>query len=88
MGFEPLRESGKLLIVFGVVLIAMGVLLAWGGPERSGLPARLAPPAAGLGRLPGDLIIRRENFTFYFPLATSLLLSVILSLLFWFLGRR
>ena len=84
MGFDPLRESGKLLIVFGGVLILVGVLLAWGGK----LPARLAPPAAGLGRLPGDIIIRRENFTLYFPLATSLLLSVILSLVFWLLGRR
>ena len=81
MEFDPLRESGKLLIVFGVVLVLMGVLLSWGGPERSGLPARL-------GRLPGDIIIRRENFTFYFPLATSLLLSVILSLVLWLMGRR
>ena len=78
MGFDPLRESGKLLIVFGAVLMLVGVLLAWGGPEGSGLP----------GRLPGDIIIRRENFTLYFPLATSLLLSVILSLVFWLLGRR
>jgi hypothetical protein len=77
MGFEPLRESGKLLIIFGVVFIAVGGLLAWGGK----LPARL-------GRLPGDIIIRRENFTVYFPLATSLLLSVVLSLLFGLLGRR
>jgi len=81
MGFDPLRESGKLLIVFGGVLMLVGVLLAWGGPEGSGLPGRL-------GRLPGDIIIRRENFTLYFPLATSLLLSVILSLVFWLLGRR
>ena len=81
MGFDPLRESGKLLIVFGGVLMLVGVLLAWGGPEGSGLPGRL-------GRLPGDIVIRRENFTLYFPLATSLLLSVILSLVFWLLGRR
>ena len=81
MGFDPLRESGKLLIVFGAVLIIMGALLAYGGPERSGLPARL-------GRLPGDIIIRRENFTFYFPVATSLLVSVIISLVLWLWGRR
>ena len=74
MGFDPLRESGKLLIVFGAVLMLVGVLLAWGGK----LPARL----------PGDIIIRRENFTLYFPLATSLLLSVILSLVLWLVGRR
>ncbi|MGH9805641.1 MAG: DUF2905 domain-containing protein [Candidatus Acidiferrales bacterium] len=77
MGFEPLRGTGKLLIVFGVALIAVGVLLARGGK----LPARL-------GRLPGDIIHRRENFTFYFPLATSLLVSVILSLILWLVGRR
>jgi hypothetical protein len=39
-------------------------------------------------RLPGDIILRRDHFTFYFPLATGLLLSVVLSLLFWFFGRR
>lgn len=77
MAFEPLREAGKLLIFLGVALVAVGVLLAWGGR----LPGRL-------GRLPGDIVIRRDNFTFYFPLATSLVLSVILSLLFWLLGRR
>lgn len=77
MGFDPLRESGKLLIVFGVMLALVGVLLSWGGK----LPARL-------GRLPGDIIIRRDTFTFYFPLATSLLLSVILSLVLWLMGRR
>jgi len=77
MGFEPLRESGKLLIVFGAVLILAGALLAYGGK----LPARL-------GRLPGDIIIRRENFTFYFPVATSLLVSVVISLVLWLWGRR
>ena len=77
MASEPLREAGKLLIVFGAVLLAVGALLAFNGK----LPARL-------GRLPGDIIVRRENFTFYFPLATSLLLSVILSFVFRLLGRR
>jgi hypothetical protein len=41
----------------------------------------------GLGRLPGDIVIERENFTFYLPLGTSLLISVVLSLIFWLLGR-
>ncbi len=41
-----------------------------------------------LGRLPGDIIIQKKNFTFYFPLATSVLVSVILTLLLWFFGRR
>ncbi|MBI4462518.1 MAG: DUF2905 domain-containing protein [Acidobacteria bacterium] len=73
---EPLRELGKLLVLFGIVLLVVGGLLTL-GPK---LPGRL-------GRLPGDIIIRRENFTFYFPLATGLLLSVILSLLFRLFSR-
>lgn len=77
MALDPLRALGKLLLTFGLVLAALGLLLTL-GPK---LPGRL-------GRLPGDIIIRRENFTFYFPLVTCLLLSVILSLLFWLLGRR
>lgn len=74
---EVLRELGKLLVVFGVALVVLGLLLTL-GPK---LPFRL-------GRLPGDIIIRRENFTFYFPVVTCLLLSVVLSLLFWLWGRR
>jgi hypothetical protein len=77
MAFEPLRELGRALIVFGVALLALGALLTF-GPK---LPGRL-------GRLPGDLVIQRENFTFYFPLVTCLLLSLVLSLLFSFWGRR
>ena len=77
MAFDPLRELGKLLVVFGAVLLVVGLLLTL-GPK---LPGRL-------GRLPGDIIIRRDNFTLYFPLVTGLLLSVVLSLLVWLLGRR
>ncbi len=76
MPVDPLRELGKLLLVFGIVLVVLGGLLTF-GPK---LPGRL-------GRLPGDIIIRREHFTFYFPLLTCLLLSVILSLLFWLFRR-
>lgn len=64
----------RTLIIFGLVLVAAGLL--W--PFLSKL---------GLGRLPGDIVIERENFTFYLPLATSLLISVMLSLIFWLLGR-
>ncbi|MFQ5817459.1 MAG: DUF2905 domain-containing protein [Terriglobia bacterium] len=80
MGFEPVRELGKLLLVFGVVLVVVGGLLTLGPSRSIGMPG-------WLGRLPGDIIIRRENFTFYFPLVTCLLLSVILSLLLWLCGR-
>jgi len=64
----------RTLVIFGLVLVAAGLL--W--PLLSKL---------GLGRLPGDIVIERENFTFYLPLGTSLLISVALSLIFWLLGR-
>lgn len=65
----------RFLIIAGIVLILVGV--AW--PWLSKL---------GLGRLPGDIVVRRENFTFYFPVVTSLLLSVVGSLLLWLFMRR
>lgn len=68
---------GRILIVFGLVLVAVGVLLTIG--ER--LPLRI-------GRLPGDILIRGKNTLFYFPLATSLLLSLLLTLVLWLVGRR
>ena len=67
---------GKLIIVLGVILVAVGLLFV--------LLARTQLP---IGRLPGDIIYRRRNFTFYFPLATSILLSIVLSLVFYFLSR-
>lgn len=66
---------GRLLIILGVVLILAGLLLTYGGR----IP--------WLGRLPGDIRIERENFSFYFPLASSLLVSLLLSLLFWLFRR-
>ncbi len=68
---------GKLLIVLGVVLLILGVLVTLG--EK--LPIRL-------GHLPGDIVIRGKNSVFYFPLATCLLLSILLTLIFSFFGRR
>jgi len=69
-------DLGRALIVVGVVIALLGALLTIGGR----LP--------WLGRLPGDITIRRGNFTVYVPLATSLLLSVALTVIFWFIGRR
>ena len=66
---------GKLLIVAGIVLVALGLLLQLG----TRLP--------WLGRLPGDIVIEREHFRFYFPLTTSILISVALSLVLWLLRR-
>lgn len=64
----------RFLIVLGLVLVVLGLLWPWLGK-------------LGLGRLPGDIVIERENFTFYFPLMTSLVISVVLSLIFWLLQR-
>ena len=64
----------KAFIVFGVALLIMG--LAWPAIEK-----------LGLGRLPGDILIERENSRIYIPIATSLLISVVLSLILWMLGR-
>lgn len=72
-----LPEVGKILMIFGAVLVVVGLVLTFG--DR--LPLRI-------GRLPGDIVYRRGNFTFYFPLVTSILLSLILTLLFWVIGRR
>ena len=64
---------GRILILVGLVLVAGGLLI------NMGLP---------IGRLPGDITIRRGNFSFDFPLATSIIASILLTLLFMFLGRR
>ncbi|MEK4033083.1 DUF2905 domain-containing protein [Methylocystis sp. IM3] len=64
----------KLLIVIGLALVALGLL--WPLAER-----------AGLGRLPGDIVFERGNLRVYIPLATSLLVSLALSAIFWLLNR-
>ena len=70
---------GKLLIFFGLVLIAIGLVLTLG---------RAFPGVFGwIGRLPGDIRIEGAHGSFYFPLMTCLVISVVLSLIFWLLGR-
>jgi preprotein translocase subunit SecY len=71
-----MTDLGKLLIVLGVLLLVAGVVLILLG--RTNLP---------LGRLPGDFVYRGKNTTFYFPLATSIVVSVILSLVLYAVGR-
>jgi hypothetical protein len=71
-------ELGRTLIVVGVVLVVAGGLLVLGG--RLGLPF-------GLGRLPGDIVVERDGFKLYLPIATSIVLSVLLSALLWLLRR-
>jgi len=70
-----MQQIGKLLVVAGLVLLAIGLVLYITGK----IPF--------LGKLPGDLVIRRRNFTFYFPLTTCLLISGILSLIFFILSK-
>lgn len=67
---------GRLLLIFGAVLIVLGLLFTFSGK----IP--------WIGRLPGDIRIERDNFSFYFPVATCVILSVILTLLLNLLGRR
>ncbi|MBU1006448.1 MAG: DUF2905 domain-containing protein [Candidatus Omnitrophica bacterium] len=67
---------GRMLIIFGAVAIAFGALFIF----ASKVPC--------IGKLPGDICVKKGNFTFYFPLATSLLFSIVISLVLFFIGRR
>ncbi|MGH6915855.1 MAG: DUF2905 domain-containing protein [Geminicoccales bacterium] len=62
------------LIILGIVLVVAGLLWPW--------LARL-----GLGRLPGDIVVERENFRFYLPITSSILISIVLSVILWLLNR-
>jgi len=70
------HDLGKILIAFGLLIVLAGLVLL------------LVGRVPWIGRLPGDIHYQRGNFTFYFPLATSLLLSIVLMLILYFLGRR
>ena len=71
-----MTELGKLLLVVGGLIVLIGAVLLFAG--RLNLP---------LGRLPGDFVYRGKNTTFYFPLATSIILSIVLTLVLWLLSR-
>jgi hypothetical protein len=64
----------RILVTVGLILVALGLLWPW--------LTRL-----GLGRLPGDIVIERENFRFYFPITTMILISIALSLILWLFRR-
>ena len=68
-------EIGKALIVAGILLVAIGLLLTFGGKLNF------------IGKLPGDIRIERENFSFFFPLGTCVLVSLLLSLVLWIFRR-
>ena len=71
-----MQEIGKALVVFGIILIIVGLLVTF----LHKIPY--------LGKLPGDIYFEKKNFSVYFPLMTSVLLSMILSLVFWLWSRR
>jgi len=73
---EPMQYIGRLLVFLGVLTALIGIVLIFAGR----IP--------WLGRLPGDIFIQRKNFSFYFPLATSILISLLLTLLLWIFGKR
>ena len=64
----------RTLIILGLVIVAVGILWPWLG-------------RIGIGRLPGDILIKREGFTLYVPLATGLLASIVLSAILWLINR-
>ena len=72
-----MSDLGKILVVVGLGLVALGLLLWLGG--KMNLP---------LGRLPGEIRIDRANYKFYFPLTTCLLVSAVLTLIAWLLRKR
>jgi len=71
-----LGSFGRLLVISGMVLVMVGLLFMFSGK----MP--------WLGRLPGDIYIKKKSITFYFPLGTSILLSIILSFILWLINRK
>jgi len=71
-----MSDFGRSIITIGIVLVIVGILMTVVGK------------ISGVGRLPGDIFIKKENFSFYFPLTTCILLSVILSAVMYCLGKK
>ena len=71
-----MQDFGKLLFLMGLVLALVGILIMYMGK----IP--------WIGRLPGDILIQRKSLTFYFPLATGILISILLTFILWLLGRK
>jgi len=69
-------DLGKALIFFGAIIVVVGAIML--AASRANLP---------IGRLPGDIVYRGRNTSFYFPIVTCIILSVVLSLVFWVIGR-
>ncbi len=72
--YVPFMTTSRLLVLIGIAIVAVGLLWPW-------------LSKLGLGRLPGDIVVQRQGFSFYFPIVTCLILSVVASLLFWLFRR-
>lgn len=70
-----MQDFGKVLVYIGILLVVVGLVWQVGGKFLS------------LGRLPGDIVVEKENFKFYFPVATSIIISVVLSIILWIFRR-
>ncbi len=70
-----MQPFGKILIIAGIVIFILGLLLTF------------SDKIPFLGKMPGDIIIKKENFTFYFPIITSIIISLILSLIFYLINK-
>ncbi len=75
-GVEGLQGIGRTLVIMGVIIVVVGLFLIVA--EKVNLPL--------LGKLPGDIYIRRKNFQFYFPIVTSIILSLVLSFIFYLIS--
>jgi len=73
---QGIHHIGKIFLIRGIVVTLFGLLLL------------LSSNIPWLGRLPGDILIRKKNYTFYFPFATGIVISILLTLLFWIFGKN
>jgi hypothetical protein len=69
------KNMGKFIIIIGVILILIGLIM------------QFTDKIPWIGRLPGDILIKKENFTFYFPLVTSIVLSIVISLIIYLIRK-
>jgi hypothetical protein len=71
-----MQQTGKILIIVGAIVIIVGIILWFGGNKLN-----------WIGKLPGDIRIEKENFKFYMPITTMILLSVVVSLILWLIRK-
>lgn len=73
---QGFQSFGKILIIFGIFITVLGILFFFAGK------------APWIGKLPGDIVIDRKNFSLYIPITTSIILSILITLIFWILSKR